>query len=132
MKNRICPTENLLSEYISGVLPFKTALLIERHLASCAKCRLLISETHSVAKQSDPLKALSLLRACICRNFCLIGAVFSLGASFIFHKYFMQFLIVTLLLGTKWITASKAVQTFITIYKTQKNENTHTKNNRPF
>ena len=52
-------------------------------------------------------------------------ALISLALSFIFHRYFMQFLIVTALAGMKAIVDLRATKTQIMIYKALSDDNAH-------
>ncbi len=52
----------------------------------------------------------------------LVTAAAGLGLSFVFKRYFLQFLVVSLLAGFKWIVDQKAMKTQILIYKALKEE----------
>ncbi len=49
--------------------------------------------------------------------FWFTGLIASFGLSFVFPRYFMQFLISAILFGLKWIWDSKATRTQIYVYK---------------
>lgn len=53
----------------------------------------------------------------------LVGAVVSFGLSFKYPHYFVQFLVVTLLFGVKFIVDQKATKTQILIYKALESDN---------
>ena len=54
-------------------------------------------------------------------------ALVSFGLSFVFKGYFMQFLVLTLFAGVKWIFDQKATKTQILIYKALQEEGSSTK-----
>jgi hypothetical protein len=51
------------------------------------------------------------------KNAWLIGAAIAFALSFVFSRYFLQFLILTLLLGIKWIASSGGSKNVIMIYE---------------
>lgn len=66
------------------------------------------------------------------RNVALaIGAVLSFALSFAYPRYYMQFLLVTLLFGVKFIVDRKALKTQILIYKALENEHKSHLHNTP-
>lgn len=120
MKNRLCPSEENLSEYLSGVTSDSEKILIEQHLANCQACRTLVADAHSIARKSAENKIHNLFRALKREHLWLTACVISLSFSFVFSKYFIQFLTASLLLGIKWIIDSKTTKTLIMIHKTLK------------
>ena len=48
------------------------------------------------------------------------GAVITFMLSFLFRRFFLQFLVVALLFGVKWIVDQKAMRTQVLIYKALK------------
>ncbi|MBL7073444.1 MAG: zf-HC2 domain-containing protein [Candidatus Omnitrophica bacterium] len=120
MKNRLCPSEENLSEYLSGIMSRADKNLIEQHLANCQACRTLVAETHSIARKSAENKIHKLFRALKREHLWLTACVISLSLSFVFSNYFIQFLTASLLLGIKWIIDSKTTKTLIMIHKTLK------------
>jgi len=122
MKNRLCPSEEDLSGYLSGVAGDTDRILIEQHLADCQACRTLIAETHSIARKSAGNIIHKLFRALKREHLWFAASVTSLAFSFVFSKYFIQFLTASLLLGIKWIIDSKTTKTLIMIHKTLKTD----------
>ena len=122
MKNRLCPSEENLSEYLSGTLSDTDRIFLEQHLANCQACRTLIAEAHSIARKSAGNKIQKLFHALKPGALWLTACIFSLALSFVFSKYFIQFLTAALLLGIKWIIDSKTTKTLITIHKTLKSD----------
>ncbi|MFQ5952103.1 MAG: zf-HC2 domain-containing protein [Candidatus Omnitrophota bacterium] len=118
MKNRLCPTEEILSEYLSGTLPQEERRAAEKHLAGCTKCRKLVVEAHEITSGLDfsQIKR-SLMKK---NNYWFLGAVIAFILSFIFTKYFLQFLVACLLMGGKWIIDSKTTKMLVMIYEAWK------------
>ena len=52
----------------------------------------------------------------------LFSGVIAFALSFVFRQYFLQFLVLTLLFGVKWMVDQKAAKTQILIYKALKEE----------
>ncbi len=115
--NRICPTEELLSEYLSGDISAEERERVEKHLVSCAKCRRLVAEAHDIVKKPDTDEILNILRRRARENLWFLGALSALLLSFIFPKYFIQFLVACLLLGIKWVIDSKTTRTLIMVHE---------------
>lgn len=122
MKNRLCPNEETLSEYISGTLPAEKRLLIEKHLAVCRSCRTLLAETHDITRKSASGKMITRFSAGKREVLWLTACLITFSASFLFSKFFLQFLAVSFLLGIKWILDAKTTKTLIMIHKTLKAE----------
>lgn len=118
--NRICPTEELLSEYLSGCLPHEDRLQLERHLAGCDACRKLLVEAHEVLKEPHLYEVGRNILNMIKNNYWLGGAVASLFLSFVFRRYFLQFLTASLVMSTKWIVGSKMQNTLVVIHESWK------------
>ena len=124
-KSPNCPDENTLMEYLKGVLDQEKCKLLEHHLAGCGFCLSqlsLASEVESIADQrnlsapSQKLVDKVMFRLGINRSkdnqrkhsikigkgaFFLIGTIVCFVLSFVFSRYFMQFLAATLILGIR-------------------------------
>jgi hypothetical protein len=118
--NRICPSEEILSEYISGILSPEDRIGVEKHLASCDKCRKLVAETHDIINKCSINEIKNALLCWIGKNRWLLGASVTFVCSFLFPKYFLQFLTACLLLGAKWIIDAKNTKMLIMIYEAWK------------
>jgi len=122
MKNRLCPNEETLSEYISGTLSAEKRLMIEKHLAFCQSCRTILAETHDITRRSAGEKIITRFSSRKREVLWLTACLIMFTASFVFSKFFLQFLTVSFLLGIKWILDSKTTKTLIMINKTLKAE----------
>lgn len=118
--NRLCPTEELLSEYLAGTVSGEERELVEKHLASCDKCRMLLAEAHAVLETPDLHEIFFNLKKWLRKNTWLVIATSSLTASFFFREHFLQLLTVSILSGVKWIIDSKTTKMLITVYEAWK------------
>jgi len=140
-----CPDEQALSEYLNRTLSEEKYRYIENHIAGCGFCLSqldIASQAQLMDKQqsfgSVPRELIDKTKASIntyrdANNskinklrkkgsiFFLLGAVLSFGLSFIFPKYFMQFLVVTLILGVRWAFESKNGRTMIMVFNSWRN-----------
>ena len=134
-----CPSEKILVEYLNGALNKEKYQSIEHHLAGCGFCLNqlnLASQSQIMDKQGSfelaPQKLVNKTKSFlgvydnadkVKRNktrinkarFFLAGAVIFFILSFIFPKYFMQFLVVTLILGIRWSFESEGGRTMIMV-----------------
>lgn len=122
--NRICPSEAMLSEYMGGVLSTAEKPSVERHLAVCRECRVLLSEAHAVVSRTDIREILAGVSAAALKNRWALAAAISLGCSFFFGKYFLQFLAAFLVSGGKWIAETKNHKMLIMINEAWKHGDT--------
>ncbi|MFH1877490.1 MAG: zf-HC2 domain-containing protein [Candidatus Omnitrophota bacterium] len=120
--NRICPSEETMSRYLSGTMLPEDRALFEKHLVSCAECRKLIIEAYEIVKSPDPAEIKNRVLVWARQNAWLLAAIFSLSASFIIQKYFFQFLTASFILGVKWIIDSKAARILIMIREASKHD----------
>ncbi len=120
INNRICPSEKILSEYLSNVLSSENRNNVENHLSTCSDCRQLVSETHEVLNKPSLRFIKHKITARLKTNQWIIGASIAFICSFLFPKYFLQFLSATLIMSAKWIIDAKTTKMLITIYEAWK------------
>jgi hypothetical protein len=120
MNNRICPREEILSEYLAGVLRQEEKAELEKHLAECARCRRLLAEAYEIINTPDFRQIKENIMTIIKNNYWFIGAATSFVLSFLFPKYFLQFLSASLLMGAKWIIDSKTTKMLIMVHEAWK------------
>ena len=123
MKNRLCPSEEILSAYLSHTISEENRTKIEKHLSECNTCRELVADAHYIVNRPSINQRIRTLFIHLNKNKWLIGAAIALTASFFFPKYFMQFLAATILMGIKWIIDSKSTRMLITVYDAWKSSN---------
>ena len=117
---RICPSEEILSEYISGVLAEEDRTEVEKHLAGCAACRELLVETHDIISRPDIHEIKNRISRWIRKNQWLIGAAAAFTLSFVFSEHFLQFLTACIIMGAKWAVDAKTAKMLIMIYEAWK------------
>lgn len=124
-----CPDEATLSAYLSGALEGSKSQGIEEHVAACHFCleniraaylgdklykegklpdstRELINKAKGIAKLKTHSKRLK-------NNLWLLVTILAFGLSFMFPRYFVQFLVAALILGLKWVSESESVRMLI-------------------
>ena len=112
---RMCPTEEKLSEYISGMMAGEEKDALESHLAGCAECRRVISEADDILNKVTPRGVINDFIMRISANKWLLGSMLSLALSFIIPRYFLQFLVACLIMGAKWIMDSRTSKILVMI-----------------
>lgn len=124
-----CPDETTLSEYLNGTLYAEEIQLVEEHISGCHFCleniraaymgdtlykegdlpdstKELINKAKGIAKLKTNTKRLK-------RNLWLLGTILAFASSFLFSRYFVQFLVAALILGLKWVSESEGVRMLI-------------------
>ena len=135
-----CPDEVILVEYLDTGLDKEKYQYIEHHIAGCGFCLSqlsLASQSKLIYKQGgfEPApqtlinKTKSQLgiyesesntknnkKKMIKKQLFLLGAIIFFILSFIFPKYFFQFLVGTLILGIRWAFESESGRTLIMVF----------------
>jgi hypothetical protein len=122
MNRRICLAEEILSEYLSGVIRGAEKDEIEKHIASCCECRKLIVEADEIINRPSFSKFKEEILKKLKNNLWFIGSLAALIFSFVFPKYFLQFLTACILMGAKWIIDSKTTKMLVMIYEAWKRD----------
>ncbi len=136
-----CPSVEILERYVSGsLMPDKTDG-IGNHLKCCSYCRELIEgallyiayerqikiddvprRMKERAKSVHPAfnkKRLNMIRT-VKKNIWLLLSLASIVTSFFVARYFLQFLILSVIFGLKWVLDRESLRTLIMIYTTWK------------
>lgn len=113
-KTQDCPSELELSDYLEGRLSKEEKSSIESHLSDCPYCLDLLVVAKDVAARTNKsyIKAIKILK-----HKWLIAATISFILSFFFPRYFLQFLIATLILGGKWVFEGQNIKSLVMIFK---------------
>ena len=111
------PAENELARYLDNSLSQEEKRRIEDHVACCNDCLENTVSAYESVKAFKEGKAGLMKRI----NIYLVLAVISFILSFAVPQYFAQFLVATLLLGTKWIADAKSTKMLVMIYEAWKN-----------
>ena len=118
--NRICPSEETLSEYLAGILLPEEKARVEKHLATCKACRQLLAEAHDIISKPDLREFTRKVLTWLKENLWLTGSILAFALSFVFQKYFLQLLLGSFLMGGKWILDSKNAKMLIMIHEAWK------------
>jgi len=122
-----CPNERELSSYLDSTLSGAEREKIEAHVASCGRCLDLLTLAHEAG--SGLQECPELLKGKIRKMLgvrerksrselkWLFGTVIMLALSFVFKRYFLQFLTASLILGFKWAMEGEAARRTIMIFK---------------
>lgn len=119
MKIETHPTETELADFLSRSLSGEERRRLEDHIAGCSDCLdRLVSAYESVEgfKKASAKKGRFMNKI----NIYLVLAILSFILSFAVPRYFLQFLVATLLLGIKWVADSKSTKMLVMIYEAWK------------
>lgn len=116
------PTEVAMARFISGSLTGKGRRAVEAHLAACDACLMGAVAAHEAVRtftggstmkkeKKDPMKRPGVYLILAAIAFCL---------SFAVPRYFLQFLVATLLLGAKWVADARSTKMLIMIHEAWK------------
>lgn len=111
-----CLSIDELYNYAKGASLEREKMRIESHLAGCYRCLDGLVAINSGMKPYGGARRRVLKKEYI----CLIAAIVCFAFSFIYSRYFLQFLAATLILGIKWIVDSKTNRMLIMIYDAYK------------
>jgi len=118
-KTESCPGEAELIRYLEGALPKSEEQSIAGHVKDCYWCIEQLDQAQRLQLRPDEKHRYPLINW-LKKNKWLIGAGIAFTFSFIFSGYFLQFLILTLLMGIKWIFTTNGAKTVIMIYNAWK------------
>jgi hypothetical protein len=111
------PGDMNIADYLGGAMKGKERDEMVRHLADCRICLEKAVAAHDSVedfrKNMQPKKRKGFSVKNI--NIYLVLAIISFALSFAAPRYFLQFLVATLLLGIKWVVDSKTTRTLIMI-----------------
>ena len=110
------PKEAELADYLSNTLTGESRKRIEDHIACCNDC------LDNVVSAYESVKTFKKRKTGVMKkiNVYLILAIISFILSFVFQRYFVQFLTATLLLGIKWVSDAKSTKMLVMIYEAWK------------
>jgi len=128
MVSMSCPDEKTLSSYLDERLFEAERKAIEAHLSECAHCLDLLVVAYE-AQGSRGGVTPPLLKEKVRKRLglrqkrkrselkWLFGALVSFTLSFVFKRYFAQFLVAAAILGFKWVIEGEAAKRAIMIFK---------------
>lgn len=114
-----CPSELELAGYITGCLSLKRKAEVSSHLNGCMACLedLVLAEKVNKTEEKMELTGKDMPKNWLKKNVWLFLAIISFVASFVYSRYFLQFLVATLVLAAKWIFESVNARMLIMIYE---------------
>ena len=110
------PGEAELAGYLSDTLNDGERKRIGDHIACCNDCLDNAVSAYESVKKFKKGKAGVMKKI----NVYLILAVISFALSFVFQRFFLQFLTATILLGIKWVSDAKSTKMLVMIYEAWK------------
>lgn len=114
------PADTDLADLLSGAISAEKRKVVEEHVASCEHCLNAIASAQesvsSYGTKISPRKGNIMKKI----NIYLILCIASFVLSFAVPRYFIQFLVATLLLGIKWIVDAKSTRMLVMIYEAWK------------
>ena len=119
------PEELELADFVSHSLSKERYAMLEDHIASCALCLEKVAATHGAVREFESgvdqkkgkVEVVDIFKKI---NLYLVFACISFILSFVMPRYFIQFLVATILLGIKWIVDAKSTKMLIMIYEAWK------------
>lgn len=119
-KMKVHPTESELADYLGNSLKGKDRARLEEHIAGCKECLENIVSAHESVREfyNNKKEKKSMLKKI---NPYLACAILAFLLSFAMPRFFLQFLVATLLLGAKWIIDAKSTRMLVMIYEAWKN-----------
>jgi len=118
LKSGTCLVEVELNDYLSGAISSERKEEIENHLKDCNVCLEKLVFAYEACKEfgDKSLKGVKPMKSIWKKNVWLVGALIAFTLSFIIHRYFVQLLVATILMGIKWIFDSVNARILIMIY----------------
>jgi hypothetical protein len=116
LRTKDCLSERDLADYLEVKLPPERRDKIEAHLAGCFFCQdLLVSTKEILNKHAVKIHP---WRNAISKNKWFWSSLAVFIFSFIFPRYFLQFLLAAFLLGLKWVFSGEGTRNMVMIIRT--------------
>lgn len=120
IENKLHPSDADLADLISGAMPLEKRRIVEEHVASCEYCLSAVASAYESVRSSGIKTKFGKGNIMKKMNIYLILCITSFVLSFAVPRYFIQFLVATLLLGIKWIIDAKSTKMLVMIYEAWK------------
>jgi len=113
-----CVSDRDLNDYLSSALSVEKKEEIENHLKDCAVCLEKLVFAYQTVEEFNKTtqKGVKTMKPTWKKNLWLFGAIITFVLSFLVTRYFVQLLVATILMGTKWIFDSVNARILIMIY----------------
>ncbi len=115
-KLSLCLNDAEINDYLAGEMVKKRRQEIEKHLLACGSCMEKMVFTYKTVSEFNDQKGETKMKPSWKNNLWLAGAVMAFTLSFFMPRYFIQAMVVTILLGMKWIFDSVNARILIMIY----------------
>ena len=122
-KTSVCLSEVELNDYLEGSLSEERKGFAEEHLKDCAACLEKTVFAYKTVEEFGRTKPRGeeKMKGAWKRNIWFLGAASAFLLSFFVQRYFLQFLVATVLMGAKWIFDSMNARILIMIHEAWKN-----------
>ncbi|MBU4342855.1 MAG: zf-HC2 domain-containing protein [Candidatus Omnitrophica bacterium] len=130
-----CPDEAMLSSYLDESLSEAERGRIEQHVSSCARCLdlLVVAYESGQGARKCPRVLRNKIKARLGLQQrrgrpelkWLFASLVLFLLSFVFKKYFLQFLIAAAILGFKWVMEGEGAKRAIMIFRGMREEEDH-------
>ena len=119
LKNIICPAAHTLNGYLNNSLSKDEYRETELHVSGCPYCLFRIAEAAKALKKDSLIKKIRDAMARLARNtnIWILLSILGFCLSFILPRHFIQFLVMTVLFGIKWIIDNKNTKMLIMIHE---------------
>ena len=117
-----CLSEADLNDYLSGKITKEKKAELENHLKDCNTCLEKLAFAYETVEEFNKTKSKGVksMKSSWKKNLWLVGAIIAFALSFFAPRYFVQLLVATILMGTKWIFDSVNARILIMIYEAWK------------
>ncbi|NQS99578.1 MAG: hypothetical protein HQ595_00715 [Candidatus Omnitrophica bacterium] len=123
-----CPAEAVLSDFLENRLSQEKVNRLLEHLANCRCCLTLLELGHRAKQRAEDMPTTEMLvrakdlarknpRKSMLKFKWPALASFSFILSFVFAKYFVQFLVLAVIFSLKWVFDTGSTRTLIMIYQ---------------
>ena len=121
-KTSLCVKDGELNDYLENALSAGDKEKIEEHLKDCDVCLEKLTFAYRAINDFNKTKSKgeSSMKSMWKKNMWLLGAIITFSLSFFVPRYFVQFLVGTILMGCKWIFDSVNARILIMIYEAWK------------
>lgn len=116
------PSASDLAEYLGGTLPPDRRSRVAAHIASCPDCLAAVAAAHEAVSRPAEGSGPRARKRRGWSGLYLAGALGAFVLSFLLPRYFVQFLVATVILALKWIIDAKSTRTLIAVHDALKDD----------
>ena len=112
-----CPFEIVLNDYLAGKMSIGRRVVLEKHFVNCGFCLEQLDLAQKALKRKGGRKNMKEKLQHFSKKWgWFSGMAVSFGISFLFRRYFLQFLVLTVIFGVKWVFEAGSTKTLIMVY----------------